>query len=146
VLGPLSEAVSYTSASFVSGIGSVHDFWRKDSIIASTGIHGDRAASLGRGDPLSRRDCSGNRGDLGSSDRCHVDDHVGDRTVLQLGLPSEADRPRRGEPSTEERKTDGCVHGARWNPHDETAQLLVVDRRQAPRLRRLVIRRIPRDR
>ncbi len=46
VLGPLSSAVDYRHAFFVNGIGSVRNFWKKESIIRSTGIEDERFLSI----------------------------------------------------------------------------------------------------
>ena len=46
VLGPLSSARDLPDCLFVNGIGSPGNFWRKEAIIASTGLPADRFATL----------------------------------------------------------------------------------------------------
>lgn len=46
VLGPLSAAIDYPDAVFLSSIGSVKDYYRRESIQARTGLTPDRFATL----------------------------------------------------------------------------------------------------
>lgn len=46
VLGPLNDAYKFSDAYFVNGIGSEFNFWKKDSIIARTGLPLERFESI----------------------------------------------------------------------------------------------------
>lgn len=46
VLGPLDHASRFPDAYFVNGIGSDRTFWRKEEIIARTGVPRDRFATI----------------------------------------------------------------------------------------------------
>src|SRR5262245_3927781 len=46
VLGPLSAAAEFPEAGFVNGIGSQHNFTRKDAIIAKTGLPLERFETI----------------------------------------------------------------------------------------------------
>ena len=46
VLGPLRDAVRYPDAVFVNGIGSETNFWKKEAILAKTGVPIHRFASI----------------------------------------------------------------------------------------------------
>ncbi len=46
VLGPLHTATKYRDCSFVNGIGSSSNFWKKDVIISKTGISLDRFENI----------------------------------------------------------------------------------------------------
>ena len=81
VLGGLSDAQSFPECSFVNGIGSFHNYWRKQEIIGKTGmplerfetiVHPQssvsRFASLGRGTVVLQNATINSQAKLG----CHV--------------------------------------------------------------------------
>ena len=46
ILGPLESASNYSDCTFVNGIGSSRNFWRKQEIIAKTGVPAERFATV----------------------------------------------------------------------------------------------------
>ena len=46
ILGPLDSAPQYPDAYFVNGIGSAHNFWKKEAIIAKTRVPLDRFETI----------------------------------------------------------------------------------------------------
>ncbi len=46
VLGAIGDAPDYDGAVFVNGVGSINTYWRRDEIVAATGLGDDRFVSI----------------------------------------------------------------------------------------------------
>lgn len=46
ILGAIADAPDYDGAVFINGVGSINTYWRRDAIVAATGLADDRFVSV----------------------------------------------------------------------------------------------------